>query len=188
VLGLGFRWRADALRADAVRRWETSLGAVADAAKLAVTKWVEERLADSRIVAAYAATVPELLSAAGRPSGLSRARATERVQRHLTLARDAYGYLGQWVLDRSGRVAVQLPGEQGPVAQFMYQDKSGQRLTLYIKTDTSSEKETAFRFAQEGSVGVFYWIDRRLSYALSGEVKKEDLLKVANAVYRKLNP
>jgi len=81
-----------------------------------------------------------------------------------------------------------LPGEQGPVAQFMYQDKSGQRLTLYIKTDTSSEKETAFRFAQEGSVGVFYWIDRRLSYALSGEVKKEDLLKVANAVYRKLNP
>jgi len=110
------------------------------------------------------------------------------VQRHLTLARDAYGYLGQWVLDRSGRVAVQLPGEQGPVAQFMYQDKSGQRLTLYIKTDTSSEKETAFRFAQEGSVGVFYWIDRRLSYALSGEVKKEDLLKVANAVYRKLNP
>jgi len=81
-----------------------------------------------------------------------------------------------------------LPGEQGPVAQFMYQDKNGQRLTLYIKTDASSEQETAFRFAQEGSVGVFYWIDRRLSYALSGEVKKEDLLKVANAVYRKLNP
>jgi anti-sigma factor RsiW len=81
-----------------------------------------------------------------------------------------------------------LPGEKGPVAQFMYQDKNGQRLTLYIKTDTGAERETAFRFSQEGTVGVFYWIDRRLSYALSGEVRKEELLKVANAVYQKLNP
>ena len=81
-----------------------------------------------------------------------------------------------------------LPGEKGPVAQFMYQDKNGQRLTLYIKTDTGAERETAFRFSQEGTVGVFYWIDRRLSYALSGEVGKEELLKVANGVYRKLNP
>ncbi len=81
-----------------------------------------------------------------------------------------------------------LPGDQGPVAQFMYQDKNGQRLTLYIKTDAAAERETAFRFAQEGSVGVFYWIDRQLSYALSGEVGKPELLRVANAVYQKLNP
>lgn len=25
-----------------------------------------------------------------------------------------------------------LPGDQGPVAQFMYQDGQGQRLTLYV--------------------------------------------------------
>jgi anti-sigma factor RsiW len=81
-----------------------------------------------------------------------------------------------------------LPGDPGPVAQFMYQDKNGQRLTLYIRTDPSSEGETAFRYSQQGSVGVFYWIDRRLSYALSGELKKEELLRVANAVYQKLNP
>ncbi len=81
-----------------------------------------------------------------------------------------------------------LPGDPGPVAQFMYQEKSGQRLTLYIQTDPSGARETAFRFSQQGSVGVFYWIDRRLSYALSGEIKKEELLRVANAVYQKLNP
>ena len=81
-----------------------------------------------------------------------------------------------------------LPGDQGPVAQFMYQDKNGQRLTLYIKTDASTERETAFRFSQEGSVGVFYWIDRRLSYALSGELRKTELLQVADAIYKKLNP
>jgi len=81
-----------------------------------------------------------------------------------------------------------LPSDRGPVAQFMYQDKNGQRLTLYVRTDTAADHETAFRFAQEGNVGVFYWIDRRLSYALSGEVAKEELLRVANAVYQKLNP
>ncbi len=81
-----------------------------------------------------------------------------------------------------------LPSDRGPVAQFMYQDKSGQRLTLYIRTDTGDEHETAFRFAQEEKVGVFYWIDRQLSYALSGEVTKSELLRVANGVYQQLNP
>lgn len=81
-----------------------------------------------------------------------------------------------------------LPGDQGPVAQFMYQDKNGQRLTLYVKTDANAERETAFRFAQEGNIGVFYWIDHRLSYALSGELRKDELLRIANVVYEKLNP
>ena len=81
-----------------------------------------------------------------------------------------------------------LPGDQGPVAQFMYQDKNGQRLTLYVKTDGNAKRETAFRFAQEGNVNVFYWIDRRLSYALSGELRKDELLRVATVVYEKLNP
>jgi anti-sigma factor RsiW len=81
-----------------------------------------------------------------------------------------------------------LPGERGPVAQFMYQEGSGRRLTLYIRTDPGSERETAFRYLQQGKVAVFYWLDRRLSYALSGEMPKEDLLKIANVIYQRLNP
>jgi anti-sigma factor RsiW len=81
-----------------------------------------------------------------------------------------------------------LPGEQGPVAQFMYQEASGKRLTLYIRTDPSSERETAFRYSQQGKVAVFYWLDRRLSYALSGELPKDELLNVANTIYQRLNP
>ena len=81
-----------------------------------------------------------------------------------------------------------LPGEHGPVAQFMYQDSKGQRLTLYVRTNMENNKETAFRFAQEGNVRQFYWIDRGLGYALSGETGKDDLLRVANAVYQHLNP
>jgi anti-sigma factor RsiW len=81
-----------------------------------------------------------------------------------------------------------LPGERGPVAQFMYQDGKGQRLTLYVRVNPDDSGETAFRFAQEHGVGVFYWLDRKLGYALSGEVEKNELLRIATAVYRQLNP
>jgi anti-sigma factor RsiW len=81
-----------------------------------------------------------------------------------------------------------LPGERGPVAQFMYQDGKGQRLTLYVRVNPDDSGETAFRFAQEHGVGVFYWLDRKLGYALSGEVDKNELLRIATAVHRQLNP
>jgi anti-sigma factor RsiW len=81
-----------------------------------------------------------------------------------------------------------LPGERGPVAQFMYQDGKGQRLTLYVRVNPDEKRETAFQFAQERGVGVFYWLDRGLGYALSGEIEKPELLRVATAVHRQLNP
>ena len=81
-----------------------------------------------------------------------------------------------------------LPGERGPAAQFMYQDSRGQRLTLYVRTNRDAGQETAFRFAEDGTVRVFYWIDRGLGLALSGEIEKQELLRVANTVYQQLNP
>ncbi|HZZ91637.1 MAG TPA: anti-sigma factor [Usitatibacter sp.] len=79
-----------------------------------------------------------------------------------------------------------LPGPDGPVAQFMYQDASGKRLTLYVSRRGKSETQTAFRFAQEGRVNVFYWVDRECGYALSGELDKGSLSRVANTVYHQL--
>ena len=82
-----------------------------------------------------------------------------------------------------------LPGERGPVAQFMYQDAGGQRLTLYVSSGQPGQRDTAFRFAQEGQLGVFYWIDGKFGYALSAGVGKSELAKVAAAVYEQLeNP
>ena len=81
-----------------------------------------------------------------------------------------------------------LPGERGPVAQFMYQDSKGQRLTLYVRTNPDESGATAFRYADEHGVSVFYWLDRKLGYALSGEVAKDELLRLATAVHRQLNP
>lgn len=80
-----------------------------------------------------------------------------------------------------------LPGpDGGPVAQFMYQDSSGKRLTLYVSRRNRTEALTAFRFAKEGPVSVFYWIDRDCGYALSGEIDKAALARIATAVYRQL--
>jgi anti-sigma factor RsiW len=92
------------------------------------------------------------------------------------LAKDGYELLG-------GRL---LPGNEGPVAQFMYQDASGKRLTLYVTRPHKGEELTAFRFAQEGPVSVFYWIDKDCGYALSGEVDRPTLARVASTVYKQL--
>jgi len=82
-----------------------------------------------------------------------------------------------------------LPGDSGPVAQFMYQSQNGRRLTLYVRTEASKNRETAFRYARENNVGVFYWIDRDAGYAIaSGDLSKEELLRVADLVYKQLEP
>ena len=88
-----------------------------------------------------------------------------------------------------------LPGETkvaggpSPVAQFMYQTQGGRRVTLYVRTEAISNLETSFRYAREGGVGVFYWIDRNVGYALSSaDLNRDELLSMANSVYKQLNP
>lgn len=82
-----------------------------------------------------------------------------------------------------------LPGDTGPVAHFMYQTQKGARITLYVRTDVVGNRETAFRYAEEGRVRVFYWVDRKMGYALSsGDIGKDELFKLANIVYQQLNP
>lgn len=78
-----------------------------------------------------------------------------------------------------------LPSDKGPAAQFMYQDQTGKRLTLYVRQNTGNA-ETAFRFASEDNVSVFYWIDGPFGYALSGSLPREKLLGIAEASYRQL--
>jgi anti-sigma factor RsiW len=81
-----------------------------------------------------------------------------------------------------------LPGPEGPVAQFMYQEPNGKRLTLYVSARSRNEEQTAFRYIQEDKVSVFYWIDGNWGYALSGEVDKAMLSRVSTSVYKQLNP
>jgi len=82
-----------------------------------------------------------------------------------------------------------LPGEDRPVAQFMYQNGAGKRLTLYVSTLTPgspSLRETAFRFERFRNVNTFYWVENTRAYALSGDLTREELMPVARTVYEQL--
>lgn len=78
-----------------------------------------------------------------------------------------------------------LPGDSGEVAQFMYENTSRQRLTLYVRPGSGSAKgESGFRYARENGIDVFYWIDGHLGYALSGDTGRASMLAIAELVYR----
>ena len=47
---------------------------------------------------------------------------------------------------------------------------------MFVKAPLSG-KETAFRYAQERGISVFYWVDGRFGYAISGELNKAALLR-----------
>src|SRR5262249_10673797 len=76
-----------------------------------------------------------------------------------------------------------------PAAQFMYQDASGQRVTLYLKHMPEGRgQESQFRYEQAGKICVFTWIDDRVAYALAAEMPREQHLALAEVIYRQLNP
>ena len=79
-----------------------------------------------------------------------------------------------------------LAGETGPVAQFMYQDRIERRVTLYVRRAVAGNKETSFRHATENGVDVFYWIDGDFGYALSGQIGRQAIQKLAEAAYAQL--
>lgn len=80
-----------------------------------------------------------------------------------------------------------LPGEKGPVAQFMYGAAGGQRLTLYVTREVAGQ-DAAFKFGKDGAVNVFYWVDDHFGYAISAGADRDALMKVSQEVYRQLKP
>lgn len=79
-----------------------------------------------------------------------------------------------------------VAGHRLPAAMFMYQNAEGQRVTLTVRRDAGDEPETGFRYAVEGGVGVFYWVERDFGYAITGELDQARLLAMARVVYGQL--
>lgn len=78
-----------------------------------------------------------------------------------------------------------VPSRGKPGALFMYENQIGERLTLLIGRNDAN-RDTSFRFASEGSIDTFYWIDGPLGYAVTGEISAGKLRDVADEVYRQL--
>jgi len=79
-----------------------------------------------------------------------------------------------------------VAGNEKPTALFMYENADKERLSLQVRKHSPGTGETAFRYAHENGVGVFYWIDDACGYALSGNVDRAQLLKIAHVVYGQL--
>jgi len=79
-----------------------------------------------------------------------------------------------------------VAGNEKPTALFMYENADKQRLSLQVRKQAPGTGETAFRYAVENGVGVFYWIDDACGYAISGNVDRTQLLKIAHVVYGQL--
>jgi anti-sigma factor RsiW len=152
---------------------------------------------------ALAAGGPAPLAALPRQAALAHAVYTPEVKHPVEVGADQQQHLVAWLSKRLGKQLRPpqlgrqgyelvggrlLPGDSGPVAQFMYSDASGQRLTLYVSSGQHGKRDTGFRFAQEGNVSVFYWIDGSFGYALSAAAGKAELSQIANAVYEQLQP
>jgi len=85
-----------------------------------------------------------------------------------------------------------VAGNENPTALFMYENADKERLSLQVRRQSPSGRktpgagETAFRYAIENGVGVFYWIDDDCGYAISGALDRAQLLTVAQVVFGQL--
>lgn len=79
-----------------------------------------------------------------------------------------------------------VAGNEMPAALFVYENADKQRLTLQVRKPPTPVEETAFRYALENGVGVYYWIEENCTYALSGNLDRAQLLSIGRVVYGQL--
>lgn len=164
------------------------------------------RLASAPAGPSHAASTAPELSGFARRAAVAHVVYSPDVRRPVEVGADQEQQLVAWLSKRLGTEVKPpslqalgyeliggrlLPGDTGPVAQFMYHDAIGQRLTLYVTREAprlAGESQTAFRFGQDGPVNVFYWVDKNFGYAISGGVERQVLRRVSQEVYRQLGP
>jgi anti-sigma factor RsiW len=80
-----------------------------------------------------------------------------------------------------------LPGDKGAAAQFMYQTKTGARMTLYVSVKDNEMAQTAFRVEEQDGQPVMYWVDNNLGFALVGEKDRKQMLEIARVAYQSMS-
>ena len=80
-----------------------------------------------------------------------------------------------------------LPDGHRAAAQFMYQDESGERITLFIR-HALEKRETSFMHAENNQLGIVYWVDDGLAFAITAATSRDRLNRAAAIVYREVNP
>jgi anti-sigma factor RsiW len=178
-------------RRDAARRWlKTLAAAIAIFVIGAASGWEAGRLwsgSSGAIAVAHNAT------AAYRTFVVEVAHPVEVDASH-------EAHLLHWLSKRLGRPLVApdlskfgyrlmggrlLPAGSHAAAQLMYDSPSGKRLTVYVQAEPGSE--TAFRFRHDAETSTFAWVDQGFGFAVTALASREQLLPIAEAIYRSLD-
>lgn len=77
-----------------------------------------------------------------------------------------------------------LAGAEEPAAQFMYEEDSGVRLTLFVRTEGAAGRHSEPRCDPYRGVQVCYWYVDGVAYALAGEVSEDRLSALAREAAR----
>ena len=78
-----------------------------------------------------------------------------------------------------------LPSGDGAAAQFMYEDATGNRISLYL-TPSGGTPDTGFRHFRNPSAGAYYWVDAGFGQAVVGNVPDPIMEAAARSAYRQL--
>lgn len=74
-----------------------------------------------------------------------------------------------------------LATEQGPLAQMLYEDQRGRRLSFYVST-AEAYSDADVQVVKVDGFTAGYWKDDRLVYTLVADTSKEQLLAIAAAI------
>lgn len=72
-----------------------------------------------------------------------------------------------------------LAGAEEPAGQFMYEDASGKRLTVFVRTEGAHDKNTTPECDTYRGISVCYWYAGDVAYALAGELPSSTLAALA---------
>jgi len=178
------------------RNWQRPLAAMAASVLLFATGvLIGMHLPNSGLLPV--AGVPEVV----REAAMAYAVYTPEVRHPVEVPGSQEEHLVTWLTKRMG-AKVQAPrlddlgfalvggrlvsSDDGPGALLMYENAEGKRVVLYACRGEDEGRDTAFRFAQEEGVSVFYWVEGPLAYALAGGIDRAGLLAVADSVYRQI--
>lgn len=135
---------------------------------------------------------------------------TPEVRHPVEVRADEAQHLMSWLSNRMGRpikapdlsdagwrlmggrllpVVEDPPGTRHVACQFMFERADGTRLTVYYKEAASPNGEaSAFRYDEQASgIGVVYWYDDKLGYAIAGKLPKDQLQSLAREIYDQFN-
>ncbi len=183
-----------ARRARIMRRTGLAAAALAIFVVGAAAGW----LANDRPPGTLVATTPPTTSVAQGATAAFRTFVVE-VAHPVEVGVAQEAHLLQWLSKRLGRTLSApdlspfgyrliggrlLPASSSAAAQLMYEDSSGKRLTLYVRAADGTE--TAFRFQKDGDAATFAWIDQGFGFAVTAMASREELLPIAEAIYKGL--